>query len=131
MPPARDDEEELRIRISVMLSCALLVNTVVAAATLLLTQETERIPYHDSALSGIAWVQELLNGHPERIKTELGMHKHVFLSLVTALRIAGFSDSRRITLIEQVAIFLYMSVTGLRIRHVAERFQRSNETISR
>ncbi|KIN97258.1 hypothetical protein M404DRAFT_160930, partial [Pisolithus tinctorius Marx 270] len=31
---------------------------------------------------------------------------------------------------EQLAIFLYMSVTGLTIRHVSEHFQWSNETIS-
>ncbi|TFK16779.1 hypothetical protein FA15DRAFT_606434, partial [Coprinopsis marcescibilis] len=32
---------------------------------------------------------------------------------------------------EQAAIFLYMCVTGLSVWHVGERFQRSNETVSR
>ena len=35
-------------------------------------------PYHISIFSGYAWVQELLNGHPEHICTELGVHKEVF-----------------------------------------------------
>ncbi|KAG2074033.1 hypothetical protein BDR04DRAFT_966978, partial [Suillus decipiens] len=30
-------------------------------------------PYHTSILSGHAWVQELVNGHPDQIKNELGM----------------------------------------------------------
>ena len=33
-----------------------------------------KIPYHTSALSGEAWVLELLNGHPKRIRCELGVH---------------------------------------------------------
>ena len=45
--------------------------------------------YHDSALSGIAWVLELLAGHPERIRKELGVHKHVFYSLIDSLKAAG------------------------------------------
>lgn len=101
------------------------------AVALSMTAITDRIPYHNSALSGHGWVQELLNGHPDRIKTELGMRKHVFLALVAALRACGMQNSRHISLEEKLAIFLYMSVTGLRIRHVGERFQHANETISR
>ncbi|KIO00965.1 hypothetical protein M404DRAFT_151610, partial [Pisolithus tinctorius Marx 270] len=37
--------------------------------------------------------------------------------------------SKHITLEEQLAIFLYTSVTSLSIRHVGECFQRSNSTI--
>jgi hypothetical protein len=32
---------------------------------------------------------------------------------------------------EQLAIFLYACVTGLSVRHLGERFQRSNDTISK
>ena len=38
----------------------------------------EKTPYHTLALSGHAWVQELLSGHPERIRCELGVHVDVF-----------------------------------------------------
>jgi hypothetical protein len=88
-------------------------------------------PYHTSILSGYAWVQELLHGHPERIRTELGVHKEVFLALIEELRSMGHGDTRNVTLQEQLAIFLYMSVTGLTIRHTGERFQRANGTISK
>jgi hypothetical protein len=43
----------------------------------------------------------------------------------------GHCDSKNVTLEEQVAIFLYTCVTGLTTRHVGERFQRSNGTVSR
>ena len=88
-------------------------------------------PYHTSILSGYAWVQELLNGHPERIRTELGVHKEVFYALLEELQLMGHGDTKYVTLEEQLAIFLYMCVTGLTIRHVGERFQRANGTISK
>jgi hypothetical protein len=88
-------------------------------------------PYHTSILSGYAWLQELLHGHPERIHTELGVHKEVFHALIRSLRSMGHGDTRYVTLEEQLAIFLYISVTGLSIRHVGERFQRANGTISK
>ncbi|KIO00268.1 hypothetical protein M404DRAFT_153038 [Pisolithus tinctorius Marx 270] len=43
----------------------------------------------------------------------------------------GHGNSRFVSLEEQLAIFLYTSITGLSIRHVGEHFQRSNDTISR
>ncbi|KIK24570.1 hypothetical protein PISMIDRAFT_645831 [Pisolithus microcarpus 441] len=42
----------------------------------------------------------------------------------------GHCDSKFVTLEEQLSIFLYTCVTGLTSRHVAERFQHSNNTIS-
>jgi hypothetical protein len=56
----------------------------------------------------------------------------VYLALLTKLRaLSGLTDSKHLSLEEQVAIFLYTCVTGLSIRHVGEQFQRSNETISK
>ncbi|KAJ7054235.1 hypothetical protein C8F01DRAFT_968295, partial [Mycena amicta] len=63
--------------------------------------------YHTSALSGRGWLDELIHGHPDRIKSELGMRVHVFLALVAHLRILGLGDSKYVTLEEQTAIFLY------------------------
>jgi hypothetical protein len=88
-------------------------------------------PYHTPILSGGGWVQELLCGHPEHIRTELGVHEFVFRALISTLQKMGHSNSKFMTLEEQLAIFLYMAVTGLTIRHVGERFQQSNETISK
>ena len=72
-------------------------------------------PYHTLILSGYAWLQELLNGHPERIRTEIGVHKEVFYTLIEELRSMGHCDTKYVTLGEQLTIFLYMSVTGLTI----------------
>jgi hypothetical protein len=89
-------------------------------------------PYHTSALTGEAWVKELIVGHPDRIKNELGMRLHVFLAFMNQLRVVGgLTDSREVSLQEQAAIFLYTNVTGLSFRHVGERFQRSTDTISK
>jgi hypothetical protein len=91
----------------------------------------DKTPYHTSALTGAGWVCELLDGHPERIRNELGVHKHVFLGLVAALEHCGLKSSRHVFIEEQLAIFLYTCVTGLSLRHVSERFQRANETTSK
>lgn len=90
-----------------------------------------REAYHTSALSGQDWVLELLAGHPERIHCKLGVYRHTFLALITVLRALGYKNSRFVSLEEQLAIFLYMAVTGLPLRHVGERFQHSNATISK
>lgn len=110
---------------------ALIISIIISATANILQSMYVQEPYHTSALSGEAWVLELLCGHPNRIRTELGMSVKVFSSLVQDLRDIGYQNSRNVSLEEQLAIFLYMSVTGLTIRHVGERFQRSNETISR
>jgi hypothetical protein len=91
----------------------------------------DKTPYHTSALTGADWVQELLNGHPERIRNELGVHKDIFYGLIDALQKGGIRSSRSVFIEEQLTIFLYTCVTGLSLRHVSEHFQRANETTSR
>ena len=88
-------------------------------------------PYHTSALSGQAWVLELINGHPEPMHTELGVWVHVFHQMIIALQKAGMGPSKHISLEAKLSIFLYASVTGLSIQHLGKRFQHSNETISK
>jgi hypothetical protein len=77
-----------------------------------MTPFLDKQPYHTSVLTGHAWVQELINGHPDWIKTELGMRKHVFHALLHELWTCGLCDSKYILLDEQVAVFLYTCVTG-------------------
>jgi hypothetical protein len=115
------------ILVAITLQLSLLLPTLIR----LIFRYHMKEPYHTSLLSGYAWVQELLHGHPERIRTELGVHKEVFHALVEELRSMGHGDTRNVTLQEQLAIFLYMSVTGLSIRHTGERFQHANGTISK
>jgi hypothetical protein len=116
-----DDDEEATVLAAYMATVILLLYYL---------DEDERIPYHTSALTGIQWVIELLEGHPERIRCELGVHKEVFEHLIKHLHSAGLHSSRKTLIEEQLAIFLYTCVTGLSFRHVAERFQRSTSTIS-
>jgi len=76
-------------------------------------------------------VIELLVGHPDHIRCELGMDGSVFAKLIAELRVQGHKNSKFMLLEEQVAIFLYTCVTGLTTWHVGEWFQCSNATISR
>jgi hypothetical protein len=109
---------------------ALTVSSIIAT-TGELHREYDKQGYHTSALSGADWVRELLDGHPERIRNELGVHKHVFHALVDELKLVGLANSKYVFLEEQTAIFLYTCVTGLSLHHVGERFQHSGETISK
>jgi hypothetical protein len=139
MEPPADDPLAMRYRLRMWLVriIILLVSIILTSSLSLFRQPRQKwtrkrpVPYHTSILSGAAWVAELLTGHPERIRCELGMHREVFIELVDALRRMGHGNSKYVSLEEQLAIFLYTCVMGLTIRHVGERFQRSNETISR
>ena len=126
---AQDSEERRNrvIRITFLITSIIL--TAVSALLDAIYSNSPQ-PYHTSALTGHAWVVELLTGHPERIRCELGVHQHVFLALIEELRQMGHTNSRYVSLEEQLAIFLYCCVTGLSIHHIGERFQRSNSTIS-
>ena len=81
-------------------------------------------------LTGQMWVLELLAGHPGCIHTQLGVHSHVFYTIIDELCTLGYTDSKFVTLEEQLAIFLYCSVTILTVRHLGEQFQKSNDTIT-
>jgi len=91
----------------------------------------DRTPYHTSILTGEGWVRELINGHPERIRNELGVHRSTFIVLVEVMKMAGLQPSRHVSVEEQLAIFLYSAVTGLSCTHVGERFQHSSSTITK
>jgi len=123
--------EQLRLQQQFVLALTAQLTLFLPTLVRLIFRYHLKTPYHTSILSGQAWVQELLDGHPERIRTELGVHKEVFHALISELSSLGHADSRFVTLQEQLAIFLYMSVTGLTIRHVGEHFQRANGTISK
>jgi hypothetical protein len=136
MDDLSQDEEYIaraRIRQRLQQYAALFLSIILTAVSALVVAERTKKPeaYHTSILTGEGWVMELLAGHPERIRCELGVRQHVFAALVSDLRAMGHLNSKFVSLEEQLAIFLYSCVTGLTIRHVGERFQRSNETISR
>ena len=130
MPDPEEEELEIQQHRAIALLCAgAAIATCHAAA--IVKPFIDRTPYHTSALSGQAWVEELLNRHPSRIRNELGVFRQTFLTLIRTLQGMGLKSSRYITTEEQVAIFLYTVVTGLSSVHVAERFQRSTVTIQK
>ena len=129
MPPVRNPRRTRRMVVA-YIAARVLVSVQNAIGTYKRVYYN-KTPYHTSALSGAAWLEELRTGHDERIKTELGVSKDVFSSLIAVLRELGHADSRFISLEEQVAIFLHMCVVGTSVRHIGERFQRSNDTIAK
>ena len=102
------------IQKQMMMICSLFL---AAIAIILATDEEQlaqlRLPYHTSILTRESWVMELLAGHPHQIHTELGVSHEVFIVLIDELHHMGHTDSRFVSPEEQVAIFLYASVTGL------------------
>jgi hypothetical protein len=127
------DFEEYAIRRQVLRFSTLILSIIITATASILNSLYHKTPepYHTSLLTGEGWVLELLTGHPERIRCELGMHREVFGALIEELREIGHTNSRIVSLEEQVAIFLHICITGVAIRHAGERFQRSNDTMSR
>ena len=119
-----------RIRLRFQHYAALFMSIILTATASMLQAIYIKEPYHTSILTGEGWVMELLARHPERIRCELGVRHHVFAELIAELRAMGYTNSKYVSLEEQLAIFLYAFVTGLTIRHLGERFQQSNETIS-
>ena len=120
------DQRTIRIQMA-----HIFVHTLVAGAIAFAEPLYAKVAYHTSILSGEGWVLELLDGHPERMHTELGVRVPVFRQLVLELQEVSLGPSKHVSLEEKVAIFLYASVTGLSIRHLGERFQHSNETVSK
>lgn len=103
----------------------------IAAAMAITMSRPVPVPKHTSILTGQRWLNELLEGHGDRIHEQLGVSKHVFRKLHDEL-VADFGlrNSKYITAGEQLAIFLYFGRTGLGSRMLQERFQRSGSTIS-
>ena len=91
-----------------------------------------KAPLHTSSLSSQAWMDELLQGHTARFKDQMGMERHVFCALLGILGRKGLlRDSKHVSAVEQLGIFLYICSSGLSNRKTQERFQRSADTISR
>ena len=82
-----------------------MAHTIISAAMEMISGLFDRQKYHTSVLSGHALVRELLNGHPGRIRCELGVSHQVFDLLLSNLRGMGYKDLHHVTLEEQLAIF--------------------------
>ena len=130
------DEIQAIMHLHACCRCLLLFLTIILMQIILIAGQvfftTPHIPYHTSVLTGQAWVLELMNGHPNHIKTNLGVSMEVFSALVIVLNQNGIVDSRNGVLVEeQLAIYLYTCVTGLSSCLVGEWFQRSTDTVTK
>jgi hypothetical protein len=96
-----------RLLQAIILAAGVFVHVLIAGAIAAATPRLNKIPYHTSMLTGEGWVLELLNGHPRRIQTELGVRRYVFRRLVSALQDAGLGRSRFISLEEKLAILYF------------------------
>ena len=82
----------------------LFITIILTGTSSLLLSLTEQEPYHTSILTGEGWVTELLDGHPEYICCEIGVHCHVFLELIQERWQLGHDRSKYVSLEEQLAI---------------------------
>ena len=117
-PDLRPEQQQRIIQYMSLLS--IIVFTVSSTASLLPQPHTDPEPYHMSVLTGEGWLLELLTGYPDCIRTELRMRIGPFNDLILLLRSYGHSNAQFVSLEEQLAIFLYMCITGLPTRHVGE-----------
>ena len=133
MPPNVSDEQQWAAHLWATQCIQQITATFLVIITMIITllNTNDPEPYHTSILSGCGWVDELLEGHPGHICCKLGVSREVFLELVSVLCSFGYGSSRYVDIEEQLAIFLYMSVTGLTIWHTGKQFQWSNNTISK
>lgn len=70
-------------------------------------------PYHNSMLTGEAWVRELKQGHSSRMRDNLGVNRHVFSRLWTELcQKGGLCAGRSVGTNEKLAIFLDQLLLG-------------------
>lgn len=74
----------------------------------------------------------LLHPSPKPMHHQLGISPFVFRLLLIDLQIkSGLVDSRYVMVEEKLAIFLYICRKALTVRHTAEAFQRSPDTVAR
>ncbi|KAJ3742597.1 hypothetical protein DFH05DRAFT_1372435, partial [Lentinula detonsa] len=85
----------------VVTTCAI---TVIDATWKCLNPE----PYHTSLLKGDGWVEELLNGHQNRMKDNLSTQPYLFRQLeLSLIQKGGLTGGRYIGTKEKLAIFLH------------------------
>ena len=85
----------------------LFISALLIACTSILQVSKTLQPYHTSMLSGEGWVMELLNGHPNHICCRLDVSHDVFIELVYELRGLGYSNSKYVSLEEQLVIVFF------------------------
>ncbi|CAL5372908.1 unnamed protein product [Camellia sinensis] len=85
-------------------------------------------PCGTSSLTGGKWMVELQEGNQTRIFENFRMEREVFYQLCTKY---GLETGQRVSVQEQVAIFLYIVGGDTRNINAQKRFQHSSQTISK
>lgn len=90
-------------------------------------------PQHTSILTGNMLMQELLHpdAHEATFHDLMGLSRAVFWKLLVELQhYGGLRNTRHITAVEKLGMFLYQLRTGCHNRVLKHRFQHSGSTIS-
>ena len=89
-------------------------------------------PCMPSYQTRLKWVLGMIRGHEKQCMNMFRMNKETFLQLCDDLeKHHGLHESRRMSTIEKVRMFLYTLAAGASNRDVAKRFQHSGEPVSR
>jgi hypothetical protein len=119
----RDRQRKIRL-------VAALLCTVAAFTVSLFLDAPDPTPMHTSLLTGQMWLGELLKGHLDRFRDQLGMAKLAFFRLSFELQVyCGLVSTKFVTADEKLAKFLHFAQTGCSSRMLQERFQRSADTV--
>ncbi|KAF8132658.1 hypothetical protein K438DRAFT_1455785, partial [Mycena galopus ATCC 62051] len=74
----------------------------------LLLETPKPIPMHTSILTGHHWLSELLDGHPDQFRQQLGVAKHVFLRLLFELQAySGLVDTKYVSSAQKLATLMH------------------------
>ena len=76
-------------------------------------------------------LNRLVHGSDKHCHEQLRVNRHVFMKLCHLLKQRGLEDSRNVTLVERIAIFLWILSHHTKNRRTTFQFWRSGETISR
>ena len=90
-----------------------------------------KTPYNDSTLTGAKYTKFLLCGNRSRCRTMLRLNPDTFELLALKLSHIDNDPVSRISMEEQLAIFMYIVGHGASNRQAQDQFQHSGETISR
>jgi hypothetical protein len=88
-------------------------------------------PEFDSS-EGTAYLVRLLDGNPRRVWSRLRMSASMIITLSRSLRRSkALSDTRNLSIIEQLMIFILIASQGHSFSSVCDRVERSLETVHR
>jgi hypothetical protein len=77
---------------------AMITSAVSAAVVAWATSHYDKKPLHNSAMSGIDFVDEVIDSHEDRIKIVFGVCLHVFKHLLHVLQKMGYTDGKVVPL---------------------------------